>query len=286
MILTVVVQNLGMGGLTDSEGEPEPHRWLLLTERITAQQPDLLLLCETAGWTEYGRRQLSRAMQEWDLEAVPRPTSRSGNGVLLMYRPSVLGRWVRHNDDFSTEFLHGFAVTTFDVGLPVPIAVAPLHCSPCSAEQAMIEANWAASRGYRYGPYVVVGGDINFAPAEGPEPAYRQMRPYNVGSRCELPPAAEPDAPLRPDRRVARILAHNGLVDVAAHLYRSSGDTALLARTGTDDRIDQAWVSRPLAGAVRTYRLLNSPGGASDHHGLAFEIDTDAIDTSNPWTYQ
>ncbi|MFI1966691.1 hypothetical protein ACH429_21690 [Streptomyces pathocidini] len=63
-------------------------------------------------------------------------------------------------------------------------------------------------------------------------------------------------------------------------------DINLLAPTGTDDRIDQAWVSGPLAGAVSDYRLLDQPKEASDHHGLVFRIDTDAIDTSSPWTYR
>ncbi|WP_194235996.1 hypothetical protein [Streptomyces acidicola] len=45
-------------------------------------------------------------------------------------------------------------------------------------------------------------------------------------------------------------------------------------------------MSRPLAGAVSGYRLLDQPGGASDHDGLVFQLDTDAIDTARPWAYR
>ncbi|MEV6586844.1 hypothetical protein [Streptomyces acidicola] len=77
------------------------------------------------------------------------------------------------------------------------------------------EANYAATRGYRYGPYAVLGGDINYPPAASrhPLPDYAQMRPYNVGSRTLLPHgdmAAPHD--LKPDRRVTGKLVHNGYV--------------------------------------------------------------------------
>jgi len=32
--------------------------------------------------------------------------------------------------------------------------------------------------------------------------------------------------------------------------------------------------------------VLDTPLGASDHHGLVFRIDTDAIDITNVWTYR
>jgi len=40
-----------------------------------------------------------------------------------------------------------------------------VHFTPFSAEQALIEANIAATGAYAYGPYAVLGGDINYAPA-------------------------------------------------------------------------------------------------------------------------
>lgn len=69
---------------------------------------------------------------------------------------------------------------------------------------------------------------------------------------------------------------------MAWHLYEKTKDEILLAPTATDDRIDQAWMSGPLA----DYRLLDQPSGASDHHGLGFTLDTDVIDTDSPWSYR
>jgi hypothetical protein len=72
-----------------------------------------------------------------------------------------------------------------------------------------------------------------------------------------------------------------GLIDVAWHLHKRTGNQELLARTGNDDRIDQAYVSQPLAEAVSGYQPLTAPDGASDHHGLAFHLDPAAANTQN-----
>jgi hypothetical protein len=72
-----------------------------------------------------------------------------------------LGRWSHCNPDFATEALHGLAVTSFDVpGLPSPLSFLPVHVTPFAAEQALIEANYAATRGYRYGPLRDLGGRL------------------------------------------------------------------------------------------------------------------------------
>lgn len=291
MQLTIAVQNLGHGGLKDGDGNPE-DRWPLLAERINsaADRVDVVMLCEAVDWHLYGHKQLARAMHELDLDAVPLAPSRSGYGTALLYRREALGRWSRHNPDFGTEALHGLAVTSFDVeGLPAPLSFVPVHFTPFSAEQALIEANYAATRGYRYGPFAILAGDCNYAPASSrhPLPDFAEMRPYSLGSRTLMPEedivsGHKPE----PDRRVARKLVQNGYVDVAWHLYEKTKDEALLAPTGTDDRIDQAWVSGPLAGAVSGYQLLDQPAGASDHHGLVFTLDTEAIDTASPWAYR
>jgi exonuclease III len=127
----------------------------------------------------------------------------------------------------------------------------------------------------------------NYAPADpdSPAPDFAQMRPYNLASRTLLDQEAADGRPV-PDRRVARTLRRNGYVDAAWHLYQRTGDEQLLARTATDDRIDQIWVSAPLAPALHGYRILDTPPGASDHHGLVVHLDTDLIDTGDPWTYR
>ncbi len=155
--------------------------------------------------------------------------------------------------------------------------------------RAMRDLDLDATRGYKYGPYAVLPGDCNYAPTSSshPLPDFSEMRPYNVGSRTLLPQNnLTPGEGLEPDRRVARKLVQNGCVDVAWHLFEKTKDERLLAPTGTDDRIDQAWVTGPLADAVSDYRLLDRSPGASDHHGLVFTIDTDLISRDNLWEYR
>ncbi|MGW3313417.1 hypothetical protein ACWDG9_43410 [Streptomyces sp. NPDC001073] len=81
-------------------------------------------------------------------------------------------------------------------------------------------------------------------------------------------------------------MVHNDCLGAAWHLYQQSGDTGLLRPTVTDDRIDEAWVSAPLAPAVSGYRLLHSPDGASDRCGLIFRLETDAISTEVVLSYR
>jgi hypothetical protein len=285
------VQNLGHGGLRNGDGVPE-DRWPSLADRINsaAERVDVVLLCEVVDWHQYGHKQLSRAMADLGLDALPLAPSKSGYGTAVLYRPEVLGRWARWNTDFALETLHGFGVASFNVpGLPQPLSFIPVHFTPFDADAAISEANLAATRGYKYGPFAVMAGDCNFPPAASrhPLPDYSEMRPYNLGSRTLLPRGdLIPGEEWEPDRRVARKLVQNGYVDVAWHLFEKTKDQALLAPTGTDDRIDQAWVTGPLADAVSDYRLLDQPPGASDHHGLAFTLDTDLIARDNLWEYR
>lgn len=111
------------------------------------------------------------------------------------------------------------------------------------------------------------------------------MRPYNTATRTLLPdrPRTRPESGAGP---AGRPQARPQRVDVAWRLYQQTGDLELLRPTGTDDRIDQAWVSGPLTDAVSDYRLLDQPKGASDHHGLVFCLDTDLISRDNLWEYR
>ncbi len=45
-------------------------------------------------------------------------------------------------------------------------------------------------------------------------------------------------------------------------------------------------MSVPLVPALISYRLLDAPSGASDHHGVAITLDTGLINTDHPWTYR
>lgn len=284
--LTIVTQNLGHGGLHDGSGTPE-DRWPALAERIwSAGQPDLVLLQEAVGWHRYGHRQLARAMADLDMDAVPLPPSGSGYPPALLYRRETMGRWTVWNPDFAHKALHGFGVACFDVGLPAPLAVVSAHLNPFSADAARTEAQLVAARAYRYGPYGIVAGDINYPPAppSSPSPDYEAMRPYNRAARTRLP--SEAGHPLVPDRRVTEMLAYSGYTDAAWTLYQQTGDDELLRRTGTDDRIDQVWLSEPLGGAVVGCRYLDKPVDASDHLGLAVTLDLGQADTSTVWEYR
>ncbi|MGI5526823.1 hypothetical protein ACQEVX_05150 [Streptomyces syringium] len=287
MRLSVVVQNTALGALRDAWGNPE-DRWPLIVQRIEsiAEPPDLVLFQEAADWEKYGHRQLASAMQDLDMDAMPIPPSSSGLPPVLLYRKETVGRWQNWLTDFSQETLHGFGVATFDVGLPKELSVISAHLNPFSADKARAEAKLLATRAYRYGPYGIIAGDINYPPAapEHPAPDYESMRPYNRSARTRLP--SESGGTVVPDRRVTEMLTYSGFVDAAWHLYKKTGDKELLRRTGSDDRIDQLWVTAPLAEAITEYRLLDDPADASDHAGLMVRLDLSKADTDNPWEYR
>ncbi len=281
----MVVQNLARGGLRDGEGSPQ-DRWPQLAARIAAAQPDVVLLNEVCDWTGDGHRQLARAMADLDLDAAPLPPSKTGFASAVLYRTATMGRWCRASFDLAQETTHGFVVVAFTLaGLPAPLTVAAGHLDPYSGDKAIYEAKLLATRAYRYGPYAVIGGDMNYPPEDGPAPDYTQMRPYNLAARTLLDDPTQ-SGELRPDRRSAWMLKKAGYLDTAWHLYQASGDETLLRRTASDDRIDRIHVSGPLGPAINNYRLLDEPAGASDHHGVAIDIDTDAIDRQHLWTYR
>ncbi|MGI5185376.1 endonuclease/exonuclease/phosphatase family protein [Dactylosporangium sp. CA-152071] len=283
MHIRVVAQNLGNGGLRDSEGNPE-DRWPALAERLRTAQPDVLLLNEARGWTEHGHRQLGRAQRDLGMYAAPLPPSKTGMRTAILFRPDTLGWWTHTNDAVSQETTHGFVIAAFPIpGLPAPITFAAAHLDPYLGDKALYEAKLIATAAYRYGPYAVIGGDMNFPPEDGPDPDYDQMRPYNLAARTLL---TDPGTALRPDRRAAQMLHKCGYLDAALHLHRRTSDAQLLRRTGSDDRIDRIHLSSAFGDAISNYQLLDLPAGASDHHGVAVDIDTDAIDRNTLWTYR
>ena len=284
MELVVVAQNFGRGGLKTGAGVPE-DRWPKLVDRVKEPDPDVVLGQEAEGWAAEGHRQLVRAEDDLEMDALL-PPSRSGLGPVTLYRRDRLGRRRGWNTDYAKdEMHHGMGVAAFDVGLPALLAAVSLHLTPYSAAKAAMEADFAASRAYKYGPYAIIGGDVNFSPQAGPDPRYEQMRPYNIGSRT-VHTDPELGLPLSPQRDVAWTLAANGFVDVAWHRYKQSGDEDLLRPTCAEDRIDQIWVSRALVPAITGYRLLDSPPGASDHDGVAAVLDLSLAVTDDPWDYR
>lgn len=286
MELTVVVQNLGQGGLRNGAGDPE-DRWPQLVERIrSVGEPDLVLVQEAVDWDKYGHRQLGRAMRDLDMDALPIPPSGTGYPPALLYRRETLGRWQYWNTDYTRETLHGFGVAVFDVGLPAPLAIVSAHLNPFVADKARDEAKLIATRALRYGPYGIVAGDMNYPPADPahPVPDYAAMRPYNRSARTRLP--SEVDGQLVPERRVTETLAYTGFVDAAWELYEQRGEKELLRKTGSDDRIDQLWVSAPLRETIVDYAVLDTPEGASDHDGFVVRLNLGQAATDNVWEYK
>jgi hypothetical protein len=45
------------------------------------------------------------------------------------------------------------------------------------------------------------------------------------------------------------------------------------------------WVSGPLVPGLVSYQLLDTPEGASDHHGLVVVLDTAKFMINDPWMY-
>ncbi len=286
MRIRLVVQNLAYGALRDGDGNPE-DRWPLHVQRINAVRPDILLLNEVVGWDDSFHRQLGRAMDDLDLDAVPLPPSRSGYRSALLYRKASVGRWKRYGFDKAGKTTHGFVTASFTVGdLPRPLTFAAGHIDPDSGDQAIAETKAIATRAYRFGPFAAVGGDWNFPPQDGPAPDYREMRPYNLAARTLLDEHADADVEYRPDRRAAWMLRKCGYLDVAWELFQATGDKRLLHRTASDDRIDRIHVSTPLGDAISNYQRLDQPSGASDHDGIAVDIETDDIDRDHLWTYR
>lgn len=282
MLLTIVAQNTSHGGLHDEHGDPE-DRLEALAQRL--QGADIALLSEAQGWNARGHRPLATMMRLTGLTATPLAPSGTGYHTVLLYRRDITGDWVSWDPSFGHTSVHGFAAAAFDVGLPLPLTFIAVHLDPHNAAQGVMEAKTAASRAYRLGPYGVVGGDLNYPPAHGNEPDYTAMKPYNLAART-LP--TDPDDPLSPpvpNRAVGHMLTRCGMTDTAWHVHQATGDESVLGITGTDDRIDQIWVTGPLTPAIVSHRQVHEPAGASDHAGVVTVIDTTKVDTGDPWEF-
>lgn len=284
MKLTLMAQNLSRGGLHNAQGEYQ-DRWPQLAERIKEVDPDLLLLSELNNWKDYGYKQYVRAANDLGLDIAPAAPSETGYATGLMYRREKLGHWRFHNDSLSHATTHGFAVTGFDVGLPMLLNIAPVHLCFYSAQKAAQEAQLVISKVYKDTSFAIIGGDCNFSPAEGRDPDYSRSKPYNFSARTIIDTAEEvPVADLRADRQMAWTLVRGGFVDVAHHLYRKTNDEKLLQpTTNNDERIDQFWVSKAIAPALEHYEQTDKNPKATDHPGIVIEIDTEKVDTQRMW---
>lgn len=159
MLISVLSQDLGRGGVFDGSGNPE-NRWPLLLERIAEHSPDIVLLQECESFERDGMKLLCQAERDLDMDGLL-PPSLSGRGPGLLYRRETMGRRIAWKvDDNERECHHGFGVAAFDVGLPSPLAVASVHLTPWGSDKALIEAQYMASRVYRYGPFALSGSPM------------------------------------------------------------------------------------------------------------------------------
>ncbi|MFC4512235.1 endonuclease/exonuclease/phosphatase family protein [Streptomyces ehimensis] len=281
--IAVMSQNLGRGGWKRTDGAIE-DRWPQLAEAINAVRPDVLLGQEAEGRSADGHARLTRAEHDLDMDGILAPSS-SGLGPVTMYRRETMGRRTYLNRDFSAhETHHGFEVVGWTLPcLPAPLTAGSVHLTPYDPVRAASEVSFMGSRVHRAGGgYAILGGDFNFPPVAGPEPAYEQMRPYNRGSRLVVTDPELPGPP-EPDRSVAWRIAGKGFVDVAWHLYKESGDENLLTRTSSDERIDWVLVSDALVPCITDYGVIDT---GSDHRGIWVKLDLTKAVTSKVWSYR
>jgi hypothetical protein len=284
MRLTFIAQNLKFGGFWGDDGEHQ-DRWPELLKRFKSvlTPPDFLLLTEARDWEKQGHGPLAQAMHDLDMDALPLAPSKSGQHAALLYRRETVGRWKHWNTAYTQEVTQSFGVAAFDVGLPALISVLPVHLTPFGKDKALEEAALISSRAYRHGPLAIIGGDINYSPAHGPEPNFEKMRPYHYSSRTII--SNDPNEPLKTDRRVGLTFQRAGFIDVAWHMYKKTGNDKYLSNTGPEDRVDQFWVTKPLANGIVDYWLINNPESATDHAGIGFILDTDLVGDIADWQY-
>lgn len=268
MLIKFLAQNIKRGGYLDDNNQPE-DRWDRLVERVQHENPDFLLLSEVVGWDRDGYQDLSRAMRDFGLSAMPIAPSSSGYPTLLMYRPESVGQWHRWNPSFAEQTVHGFSISAFDVGLPDLLSVVPIHIGPFSAEQVLSDTGIVAGRGYRYGRFAVLGGDFNTPAARDVVHAPRSL-PVNFQYRYNLDGT--------PNLLPAHKMVHADYVDAADYLFERSGDPAIMSETAQGcGRIDRIYVTYPMRDAVIDYKCMFD-NAVSDHAGVSMTLDTSKID--------
>jgi endonuclease/exonuclease/phosphatase family metal-dependent hydrolase len=273
MQLAIMSVNTQYGGWQGSDGRPQT-RWPGLVDVITGVRPHILLLQEAHGW-QVDPRQQANAEADLGMRALVAP-SRSGGHTAVMYDTRVL-RWQQFETKYAGETHHGFGVAVLDLlherGPGVPLTVISAHLHPYSARKAASEADLLAGRVHRYGGMGLIGGDINHVPPGDPEPDWTTVPPYNRSSRCRR--RADLDDPWRANTIVGETLRDADLVDVAAHLADTTGDTRYRAPTARQGgvRADQIWITPNLLPALTGYRQITTKP-FSDHDAIVVTLDT------------
>jgi endonuclease/exonuclease/phosphatase family metal-dependent hydrolase len=269
--LIVMSQNVQYGA--DKDG-----RWEDMVKVIRTVGPHLLLLQEVSWLADPDHA--AAAEKALGLRLVVAPSKNLNTAVA--WNPAAL-EWLDTESKYSaTDMHHGYCAPRFTpLGqgreLPVPLVAISTHLTPYSAEVAAQEAQLLCARAYRYGGLAIVAGDINHCPLGDPEIEWTRVQPYNRTSRCL--PRANDDEPWRGNRIVGRKFRDGEFTDVGAHFddRQATGKAGLL-------RVDQAHVTPALLPTLRSYRRVD-PGSASDHYGISWEIDLEAVDTTSLRAY-
>lgn len=274
---TLLLQNTQTGATKGDRGETI-DLWPLQVERLSEHNADIIVLNEVEGWEKNGHRQLARACDDLDMDALPLPPGQSGNGAAMLYRRARLGRWRRLDHKYAPEFHHGYLAAAFDMGVSHPVTVVACHIDPRTPDEGKTEAGkicWRSSKLGRTGKageiYSLIAGDINAPPLVGPNADWPRMEPYDRAIRYCDPLADEPS---QPNTDIAQAFAEHGYHDAASLLLAKHPErTDVLGPTGKTDRIDAIHLSDSLTDAVRDYRRLSTPHGASNHHGIRIDLD-------------
>ncbi|MEU6353592.1 endonuclease/exonuclease/phosphatase family protein [Streptomyces sp. NPDC047072] len=254
-------------------GADRDGRWDSLLKVIRRVRPHLLFLQEVDWLADPDKAEA--AEQALGLSLVVAPSRNLNTAVA--WDPALLERLDTETKYSVTDMHHGYCAPRFTpLGLkrplPTPLVAISTHLTPYSAEVAATEAQLLIARAYRYGGIGIVAGDINHCPLEDPEIDWEAVQPYNRTSRC-LPRDSE-DEPWRGNRIVGKRFRDGQFTDVGGHFQdrQATGKAGLL-------RVDQAHVTPALLPALRSYERVD-PGSASDHYGISWQLDLEAVDTT------
>ncbi|MEU3572975.1 endonuclease/exonuclease/phosphatase family protein [Kitasatospora sp. NPDC036755] len=288
----------------------EQDRYDLLVQVIRDLDPDVLAVQEIIGRTpEAAATVLRRLADDTSLDCrVVRPRDDSAPTLALassthdfhtavLWRPGtepVRGGWRGY--DGGVDFWHSMATVVLDVGGPEPVKFASYHGDPFRGDFRFNEARRVHSA-FRSGVLGAIGSDSNSISADRrPGGAYYDHDPYTEQDHEWLEYQVlwreDPEDPPVADRRAGEVLHRGGLLDAAAvldapwqpsagHWSDEDGDPDIWG----ERRIDHARVTRRLAPALRTHRIVRTEQSlaASDHCPVVAELDLRALTQATPF---
>lgn len=280
---------LRVASLNMSYGAVQEGRWPGLARLVRKVRPDILALQECRGWVMDGYRMARQAAEVLGMEIrvgrCPQGRSPEETGeTAIAWRPELeLAAFEDHVFDVS----RGYSLGVFRVPGDDLVAVASVHASPYSREQALIDSLPMAARVRRWGGIGIAAGDFNQPGLHQPPPDWSQLMPYNRANRGIPADPLEPwNGPWGVDLTLALRMRAAEMIDVAAHLALVRQDKRLLAATGRGQmRVDHIYVVRALAPGILDYGLVDTQG-LSDHALIWTDLDLEKVDRSQLQEYR